>query len=235
MVNSNNNLKYFLAEKISYVFEAPLIAIIPFLIFNFYLNPENFLQVESISLLFATISPIFLIITWSKLKKIDRDYTIKETRNYPLLIMVIIYFIGSLILWVMKANPLSISLMLCYAFNTLIVFFINLKWKISVHSMGISGPTTAILFFSPLGFILGLLGPIVMWSRTTLKKHTTKQVLAGSILGYVLTFIQIYFLLNIMDFTINIDPILIIGIIIALLVIQLIFYLKGYLDNDNIK
>ena len=101
--------------------------------------------------------------------------------------------------------------------------------------MGVSGPTTALLFFSPLGFILGLLGPLVMWSRITLKKHTTKQVLAGSILCYLLTFVQIYILLNIMNFRISIDIVLIIEIIIALIIIQLIIYLKGYLNNDKIE
>jgi len=57
---------------------------------NFFLNYEEFLVIETISLLFATILPIILVVSWSKIKKIDKDYTVKETRNYPFLIAVAI-------------------------------------------------------------------------------------------------------------------------------------------------
>lgn len=113
--------------------------------------------------------------------------------------------------------------MFCYGTNTLIVFFINLKWKISVHAMGVAGPAIALMFFTPLGFFLGLLTPLVMWSRISLKKHTRNQVLAGSVLGYVLTFLQIYCLVKIMNFTININMTLLIGTVFGLVFISLIF------------
>jgi membrane-associated phospholipid phosphatase len=218
-----DGLRCFLAKIISYVFEAPFLAIPIFLILNFFLDNEKFLLIESISLLFSTILPILLVASWSKIKKIDKDYTVKETRNHPFLIAVGIYFIGAFILWLSSANPLTIGLMFCYGTNTLIIFFINLKWKISVHAIGITGPTTALMFFTPLSFLLGLFAPLVMWSRLTLKKHTINQVLAGSILGYILTFVQIYCLLKIMDFALSIDVTLMIVIIFCLILISLVF------------
>jgi membrane-associated phospholipid phosphatase len=227
----SDGLKCFLAKIISYICEAPFLAIFLFIILNFFLNYDKFLLIETISLCFATILPIVLIVSWSKIKKVDKDYTVKETRNYPFLIAVAIYFIGAFILWLSSANPLTIVLMFCYGSNTLIVFFINLKWKISVHAMGVTGPTTALMFFTPLGFLLGLLAPLVMWSRITLKKHTISQVLAGSILGYILTFVQIYYLLKIMHFTINVDITLMIWIIIGLILISLVLTLTMYMKK----
>jgi len=211
-----NNLRCSFAKIVSYILEAPFLAVPAFFVLNFFLNKENFLLIEFISLLFATIVPVSLVLIWSKIKRVDKDYTIKETRNLPLLIVATIYLVGSFILYLSSANPLTIALMFCYGTNTLIVFLINLKWKISVHSMGVAGPTTFLMFFNPLCFLLGLIGPLIMWSRVTLKKHTIPQVLAGSICGYILTFIQIYYLTKLMHFVIDIDMFLIIWTILGL-------------------
>lgn len=170
MKNENMiNIKCLFSKWISYICEAPLLAIPTFIILNLSLEMNNFLIIETICLFFATIIPIFVILLWGRIKGVDRDYTIKESRNYPLLIATSLYFLGTFILWLLGANPLTIALMFCYGSNTLIVFFINLKWKISVHSMGVAGPTTVLMFINPWFFILGLLGPLVMWSRVTLK------------------------------------------------------------------
>jgi len=228
-----NGFKCSLANIISIICEPPFLAIPTFLILNYFLNYEKFLLIGSISLLFATILPILFLVLWRKLKRIDKDFTDRETRNVPFLISVLIYFIGATILFFLSANPLTIVLMFCYGMNTLIVFFINLKWKISVHTMGITGPTTVLLFFSPMGSLLGLLVPLVMWSRITLKKHTINQVVAGSILGYILTFVQMYYLLNIMHFSFNIDITLMLWILFALILVSLILPLKWYLKDNS--
>ena len=123
--------------------------------------------------------------------------------------------------------------MFCYGSNTLIVFFINLKWKISIHAMGVTGPTTALIFINPLFFIFGLLSPLVMWSRVTLKKHTLGQVLGGSILGYIITAIQLYYLLNLMDFNLSIDIYLILLVIAGLSLVSLILSFIIYLKQNN--
>jgi len=59
--------------------------------------------------------------------------------------------------------------------------------------MGVAGPTTAMIFaFGPVGSMLGLILPPVMWSRVYLKKHTVNQVIAGATLGFLLTTIQLF-------------------------------------------
>jgi len=222
--------KYLFSKWVSHICQAPFLAIPTFIIINLTLDMGNFLIIETISLFFATIIPIIIVVGHGKIKNVDVDHTVKETRKYPLLIATFMYFLGTLILWTMDANPLAIALMFCYGSNTLIVFFINLKWKISVHAMGITGPTTALLFISPWFFIFGLLSPLVMWSRLTLKKHTNGQVLAGTILGYLLTFIQLYYLTSLMNFNMNVDFYLILlsitGLSLISLVLSVVYYLK---------
>ncbi|AMK14655.1 phosphatase PAP2 family protein [Methanobrevibacter olleyae] len=212
-----------IAKSVSYLCEAPILAIFVFLIFNLSLDYSNLLLIESISLIFGTIFPILFVVSWSKYKEIDRDYTDRHSRHFPFIIAVIIYLTGAIVLWFLNANPLTTALMFCYGTNTLIVFFINLKWKISVHAMGVTGPATALIFFNPLGFLMGLIAPLVMWSRVVLSKHSPNQVLAGSICGYLLTFIQMYILLNVMNFKISIY--LAICLILGLILISIVSYL----------
>jgi len=228
-----NERKLLVSKAISYVCEAPFLAIPTFLILNLLLNQNNFLEIAIICLFFGTIIPILVLFTWSKFKKIDRDFTIKEDRNRPLLMAVVIYLIGTFVLYFSSANPLIISLMFLYATNTLIVFFINLKWKISVHSMGIAGPTTVLMFINPWFFIVGLIGPLIMWSRLILKKHTIGQVLAGSFLGYILTATQLYYITKLIHFNVNVDIFLILLCIIGLTLPPLFLLLRSYL-KDNV-
>ena len=224
-----NNRKYLISRAISNLCEAPFLAIPTFLILCLLLEKNNFLEIAIICLLFGTIIPILVLFAWTKLKKIDRDFTIKEDRNRPLLIAATIYLIGGLILWMLQANPLIAALMLCYGINTIIVFIINLKWKISVHAMGTTGPTTALMFANPWFFIFGLIGPLVMWSRLILKKHTIGQVLLGSFFGYILTAIQLYYLTKIMNFTGDVDISLILLCIIGLSLPPFFLLLANYL------
>ena len=227
------NNRYLFSKWISYICEPPFLAIPTFIVLNLFLNMDDFPIIESICLLFGNIFPILTVLIWGKIKGVDRDYTIKETRNYPFLIATFLYFLATLILWLFSANPLTMAVMFCYGSNTLIVFFINLKWKISVHAMGITGPVTALMFINPWFFILGLLGPLVMWSRITLKKHTLGQVLAGLTLGYLITAIQLYYLINLMHFHLNVDLYLILLIITGLSLPPLVLSLKSYLNDKN--
>jgi membrane-associated phospholipid phosphatase len=186
------------AQLISDISNAPILALIVFSIINFYyLNFNDFIIINLISVFFACILPTIAIIIFFKKKDIHRDLLKKEDRKIPLIIAIISYFLGTIALFIMQAPPISTALMFCYFSNTIIVMAITRYWKISIHSMGISGPTTGLIFaFGPIGAILGLLGPLVMWSRIYLNRHTLSQVLAGFIFGFVLTTIQMILFLN---------------------------------------
>jgi len=61
--------------------------------------------------------------------------------------------------------------------------------------MGVAGPTVALVYlFGFPGLIFGLIIPLVMWSRVKLKKHTISQVLAGGMVGIILTAVQLYYI-----------------------------------------
>jgi membrane-associated phospholipid phosphatase len=182
------------AELISNLTLPPLLSIPVFLSINYYfLNFKDFLVISFISIFFSALLPLMIIVLWSRKENIDLDMPAKEDRNTPLIIGILTYFIGFLTLMALNAPLLISVLMFCYFSSSIIVYFINKHWKISVHSMGVAGPIAALIFvFGPAAYIVGLILPLVMWSRVYLKRHTVTQVIAGAILGFLLTTTQLF-------------------------------------------
>ncbi|WP_424355520.1 hypothetical protein [Methanobacterium sp. MBAC-LM] len=225
-----------LAKFISSATYSPILAIPSFLFINlFFLNFNDFIAITLTSIFFATVVPIAAVLIWSKRNiGVDIDLSKKEDRFYPLIIGIISYLIGTIVLYVFHAPAIVTILMLCYFLNTLVVLFINLFWKISIHSMGVAGPTTALIFaFGPVGSLLGLFIPLVMWSRVYLNKHDMSQVIMGAALGFILTTIETYLSLPYYGIYTNIFPIL--WTILALMLPPITLAVAGFLNNNGVK
>ncbi len=131
-------------------------------------------------------------------KIVNQDAEVKEERNTPYLLGVAIQIIGLIFLIIFNLSSYSISLWLCYIVNTFLIYLINRFWKISAHTTGASVSVAFFLFFFgwKLFLIFLLITVIVGSSRIILKVHNVKQVLAGGTFGFVSTYLQIYFYLN---------------------------------------
>lgn len=200
-MNNLNTLKDLKSERrfakfISSVTHPPLLSIPTFIIINYYLLGMNkSLGITLVCLIFAALIPVITSLILIKRMKIDIDITDRTKRTFPLLFAVGSYIIGFFVLYYLNAPSLTTALMFIYFSNTLIILFITLSWKISIHAMGVAGPTVALTYlFGYKGVIFGFLIPLVMWSRVKLNKHTTAQVLAGALLGLTLTAVQLYYL-----------------------------------------
>jgi membrane-associated phospholipid phosphatase len=191
-------LKEKIANFISTVTSPPLVAIPVFLVINYTLLYEgNWLWFSALSIFFVSILPIITSFLWIKRKNLERDMPRREDRIYPLLLVILCYVLGVVVLYTLGAPQLTTVLMICYLINTVIVLLFSLYWKISIHAMGIAGPATAIIYlFGWPGLIFSLLVPLVIWSRLYLKRHTPAQLITGTVLGYLLTSIQIYHLIG---------------------------------------
>lgn len=196
--SSVNQFKENLAQFISTTTNAPLVAIPVFFLINYFLlEGPDFIMVTGISIFFAGIMPIIISLLWIKNRKIEIDMPHREDRSYPLLMVILSYLVGAALLYAFQAPPITTVLMFCYFSNTVMVLFINLFWKISIHSMGVAGPATAMIYvFGYPGLIFAFIVPLVMWSRTYLKRHTLSQVMVGALLGFLFTAAQIYIFLG---------------------------------------
>lgn len=204
----NNHMeKLKIAENISTLTNPPIICIPLFLVICLTLSftgdgfdISKFITLEIVSLIFASILPMAIILFWAKKLNTDKDISNRSDRYMPLIVGIISYFIGFLICLTFKLDNFLTCLLLCYSVNTGVVLLITTKWKISVHTTGLSGPNGAlILLLGPIGALIGILYPLIIWSRVLLKKHTMAQAIAGGVQGYFLTVLEMYlfsFLLN---------------------------------------
>ena len=189
-----------IAKTISALTNPPIICIPLFLIICIVLSFENgafdfnkFIVLELISLVFASILPMAIILFWAKRLNTDSDISNREDRYMPLVIGIVSYFIGFLISLAINLDNFLTLLLLCYTVNTGVVLLITSKWKISVHTTGLSGPNAAlILLLGPVGAAIGILYPLLIWSRVLLEKHTLAQAICGGAQGYFLTVLEIY-------------------------------------------
>ena len=184
-----------LALRISMFTFAPVLSVPAFLaiVLTAHYNAAETLAYVSLSLIFGFLLPMLVVLLFSRKKENSLD--LREERAVPLLVVGLTYLSGSIILGMLYAPLSAVLLMFCYGTNTLVTSIISFRWKISIHAMGVGGPTSALLYaFGPVGGAMGLILPIVMWSRLYLRKHTPSQVIAGAALGYFLTAFQFFLL-----------------------------------------
>ena len=200
--------KLSIAKTVSTLTNAPVICIPLFLIIcltlsftNGELNLNKFITLEVISLIFTSLLPMAIILYWAKKLKTDKDISNRSDRFTPLIVGIISYFIGFLICLFLNLDNFLTILLLCYAINTGVVLLITTKWKISVHTTGLSGPVAAlILLLGPFGAILGVIYPVLIWSRVLLKKHTLSQASTGGVQGFFLTVLEMYLFMMLFNF-----------------------------------
>jgi membrane-associated phospholipid phosphatase len=189
-----------LARIISTLFVPPSFTIILFTIFAFTLETESVQKIITIltAFIFGFSAQIILFVIFRKRGKIvDLDASVKEERTTPFLISVGFYTIGLIILIIFNVHIFSIAFWFCYISNTLVTIFINRHWKISAHAMGAAGPLAAAVYLFGLAALLfAVIVILVGWSRIQLKMHSLVQVIAGTVLGFISTYLQIYFIIK---------------------------------------
>ncbi|OGU28097.1 MAG: hypothetical protein A2057_01825 [Ignavibacteria bacterium GWA2_35_9] len=195
-----NSFYYHLARIISILFVPPSFTIILFTYFAFAFESDLTKRVILLIVAF-TFGFAFHIILFLYLRKkgklADSDASVKEERTLPYLISTLIYVFGFAILLLYEINIISTALWFCYISNTILIMLINKIWKISAHTMGASGPFAALCFAAGWQSLLFLpLIVLIGWGRIFRKVHTLAQVTAGALVGFISTYLQMYFIVN---------------------------------------
>lgn len=178
----------FLAELISALTHTPLFAIFVFLVLGFYLSPHEFLVVGGVGAFFGGVLPLAICCLYAMSKNVDFDIPNRMDRAIPLLIVIPSYLVGLIVLYGVSAPVVICVLMFGYFIVAFLVVLISFYWKISLHVMGIAGPSVVLAYvFGLPGLVFGLiLVPLVMWSRVYLGRHTVLQVIIGALMGLCL-------------------------------------------------
>ena len=126
----------------------------------------------------------FLAILYFKQKKVVDIYVSQRTKRTPFFLIAIASYAGAAIIFAATNTRIMLLLALGSLFVSVIAMGINMFWKVSIHTAGVTGPIFALVYVFgvaalPLATIVGLVG----WSRIKLKNHTFGQTLAGTMLS----------------------------------------------------
>ncbi len=126
----------------------------------------------------------------------------RAERPLPFAFVAIFYGITSyMFVYKIQVNTTVAAMLIITTVLIVLLTAISTKYKISIHSAGISGVIGFLMFFSIfypsnqvtyLTMVVILIGGAAMTSRLYLNAHTPYQVLAGSILGFVMSFLGLY-------------------------------------------
>lgn len=189
---------------ISYTFQPllmPLLGIILLLqmpIFKYF--PINYHIIAIVgTLLFTGILPAVPILMMMRKGQVkDLFISKREERTMPYLFSMLSYVFWVLFLSRTLNFPPNL---LIYAIGCVVSIFvmvvINLKWKVSAHTLGVGGLVGGIfgvcfqMAINPVWLFTTaiLISGLVAVSRLYLKAHTLGQVIVGFILGFILVFV----------------------------------------------
>lgn len=141
----------------------------------------------SIIFSFGLLLHIIWVVILYQLKIID-DWQIEKKEQRKLLFVgaIVIYLLGLLFLKYFKMPDVIVISWLSYIISTILIYFINLYWKISIHLVGSSGAIFILYYLLNLPIYYMLIPAIIGWARLYLKKHTPAQVLGGYVFGLVI-------------------------------------------------
>lgn len=114
----------------------------------------------------------------------DYNLTRREERFLPMLVSMTTALFGWLYLNQVEAPALLLALAATNLAQSVVYFFITLRWKVSIHSAVAAG--LAVLGCAIAGetvWLLVLSVPLIAWSRVVLRRHTLAQTVVGAAIG----------------------------------------------------
>mgnify|MGYP003445778114 CR=1 FL=1 len=187
-----------LAQFISVIFHPILLPTWMFLIFIVTgICEVSHVRAElCLAIIFGTtfILPAITLLILKKFKIIESITMEKRSDRFiPLFVMVIFLYATSRFFNGINALALYNFYLICNLMLCVVVFWINLFWKVSMHGIGLGAFAATLLLLSTISsnlflpfFILSIIiSGVVSASRLYLMSHNDSQVYIGYILGFV--------------------------------------------------
>ncbi|MEP7263680.1 MAG: hypothetical protein ABI772_04245 [Bacteroidota bacterium] len=124
----------------------------------------------------------------------------REERNWPYISTLLFYIAGWILLNKLPLPRVFGNMVMGAGLAILVAFLVNLRWKISIHMMGLGG--MAGMFFAiatlfSFNLVIPLIAIVVVagitgTARLALNAHTPAQVYVGFISGFFIEWIFVY-------------------------------------------
>ncbi len=148
----------------------------------------------SISMAFS-ILPVFLVTVYlvrnGSLDAIFINARKQRTKIY--LVAGFCAILGFVILTYLRAPSILIAAFITGLSTTAIFMFINLWWKISLHTALVSAAATLLLIlYGWIALTTVALVPLTAWARIELKHHSLAQTATGALLAALIVIVVFY-------------------------------------------
>ena len=157
----------------------------------------------TILVVFTITLPVITALLFKLFGLIDSVFmkTTKE-RMWPFIITLIWYYMGYQLFNKIQV-PQSLNLLMIGTISVIsVALIITIRWKISIHMLGIGGVIGAIIGISQrfqfdhslLLIVLFLFAGLIGYSRLKTKSHNFQQIYIGFIIGLVIEWICVLYL-----------------------------------------
>lgn len=189
--SSSTSIRTRIAWYLSNLF-SPVVISLPFIILVALYHAPNVIHAlgyAALTILFLTIGPtIYILIGVLSGKLTDTDVSVRSQRFGPFLFSLCSALVGLVVLTVTHAPRDLQTVLLITVVSGVAMILITLFWKISMHASSLASAITMLtaLYGSSVAVTFVVL-IAVCWSRVVLRRHTTAQVIAGSLVSIALT------------------------------------------------
>ncbi|HLJ84127.1 MAG TPA: hypothetical protein VKT51_08155 [Candidatus Eremiobacteraceae bacterium] len=181
------------ARALSTIFNPFLSATALFIIVSHAYSTSRleFWKLSAAGLFFFTVAPLACVLYLYLTGRIsDFDMSERPERQRVFAAFVVIYLLAAISLSALHAPVQLVAITWGYWGTALLTMVITRWWKISTHAFGIAGPFTVMFFLfgkEPLPYVI--IVPLVCWARVYLRSHTVAQVVTGSAIAVLSTFV----------------------------------------------
>jgi hypothetical protein len=178
-----------LARWISILFDSSVLSIPIFLASGWIEAGASGLGWAILILVIVTGIPLaYLLIGRKRGWVTDMEMTQRSERPRFILVSLSSDVLAILLLGAIHGPHLLIVIVLAYFCLAIMMLTISNFWKISLHMAGVGGFSIALLFVFGLPSSWALLSlPLVAWARLHRRKHTIAQLVAGAMVGALVT------------------------------------------------
>lgn len=118
----------------------------------------------------------------------DHHLSRREQRAVPMALAVLSVTVGVLALVMLGAPAAIAALQVAVLATLLVATVVTLRWKVSLHLAVVCASATALTMVGGGWWALAwLVAPAVAWARLRLTAHSPAEVVAGAVLGTVIT------------------------------------------------
>ncbi len=184
------------ATALSIIFAAPFVAL--YVVLSLLVGGEIGAWAAALSIAAYTVIPVAVTGLIALKKGVEWDYPERGSRVLPLALIELCYAAAFAAACLAGLGFHAVFLAASYMINGAAAWIITLRYKISLHVVGIAGPATYMLLIGHVHEALALyvFSALVAAARHHLGKHDAYQLILGYVLSVTLTYIAYLFTIS---------------------------------------